>query len=91
MKKIILAAAVLSMASTMAFAGADAAFKDAPSNSQGSGVGIASSQITGNGGVVGGNGTSSYGANPADQTTSPGSRSDAVHAINGTPPGQAKK
>jgi hypothetical protein len=57
---------------------------DAKSN--GSSIGQQSSQVKGNGDWVGGNGTSG-----PDQTTSPGSRADAVHGSNTGKPGQANK
>jgi hypothetical protein len=40
-----------------------------------------SSDATGNGGVVGGNGSAWNGSNSPDQTTSPGSRADAVQSL----------
>ena len=66
MKKIILAAA-FSLLATSAFAQASLGFKDGGTNSNGSSIGQQSSQVTGNGDWVGGNGTSGN-----DQTTSPG-------------------
>lgn len=87
MKKIILAA-TLSLVSTMAFSAANSDFKDAPSKSQGSSIGVASSQVTGNGAVVGGHGTNTFGG--TDQTTGPGTRADAVNAAGGAP-GQDNK
>ena len=70
MKKIILAAAALSMVTTMAFAGATIDTKT--TNSNGTAEGQGASSYTGNGDYVGGNGTSGV-----DQTTGPGSRVDA--------------
>ncbi|WMT74677.1 hypothetical protein [Bradyrhizobium sp. Ash2021] len=40
-----------------------------------------SSDATGNGGVVGGNGTAWNGSGSPDQTTTPGSRADAIQAL----------
>jgi hypothetical protein len=72
MKHIILAAA-LSLAATTAFAGATIGTKE--SNSNGSVVGQSSSAYTGNGDVIGGNGTNGVaGAMGGDQTTGPASR-----------------
>ena len=85
MKKIILAAA-FSLLATSAFAQATLSMKDNGTNSNGSSIGQQSSQATGNGDWVGGNGTSG-----PDQTTSPGSRADAVHGSNTGKPGQGNK
>jgi hypothetical protein len=85
MKKIILAAA-FSLLATSAFAQATLSMKDNGTNSNGSSIGQQSSQATGNGDWVGGNGTSG-----GDQTTSPGSRADAVHTSNTDKPGQHNK
>lgn len=60
--------------STSAFAAADFTIKPQGTKSQGNCVGVFSSIGTGNGGVVGGNGTGG-----ADQTTTPGSRAALVH------------
>jgi hypothetical protein len=89
MKKIILAAA-FSLLATSAFAGATMTNND-NSKSNGSVIGQESSRVTGNGDWVGGNGTGAgpYGAH--DQTTTPGSRADAVHDDNGSNPGQHNK
>ena len=76
MKKIILAA-VLSMASTMAFASATMD-TNTNSNSQGSNEGVGASALTGNGDVVGGNGTTS--GSDSDQTTGAGTRVDSLIA-----------
>jgi hypothetical protein len=85
MNKLIIVSTVLALASSSAMA-ADFQFKD--SNSQGSNVGVASSSGTGNGAVVGGNGTiegqplGSPGHEWAtDQTTGPGSRADLVQQL----------
>ena len=82
MKKIILAATI-AMFATSAFAGATLIPKDTKAN--GNLIGKLSSQATGNGDWVGGNGTGAgpYGAN--DQTTEPGSRADEVHTYNDAP------
>ncbi len=80
MLRFTITAAALSLSASVALAqGANAELKDEPSNAQGSNVGVASSQITGNGAVVGGNGTNSFGG--TDQTTAPGSRAAAVQAL----------
>ena len=84
MKKIILAAA-FSLLATSAFAQATMTNND-NSKSNGSSIGQQSSQVKGNGDWVGGNGTSGV-----DQTTSAGSRADAVHHDNGANPGQHNK
>ena len=78
MKKIILAAAVLSMVSTMAFAGADITPKD--TNSQGSAQGQGSSSYTANGDPIGGNGVQASDPTSGwhDQTNAPGSRPQAM-------------
>ena len=89
MKKMMMAAA-LSLLSTAAFAQATMTNND-NSQSNGSSIGQQSSRVTGNGDWVGGNGTGTgpYGA--GDQTTSPGSRADAVHTSNTGKPGQLSK
>ena len=75
MKSIIIAAAI-ALASTSAFAGATLdASKD--TNSNGSLTGQVSSGYTGNGDVIGGNGTS---GGIGDQTTTPGSRPEHEQA-----------
>jgi hypothetical protein len=75
MKSIIIAAAI-ALASTSAFAGATL---DGPgvSPSNGSATGKSSSSYTGNGDVIGGNGTS---GGIGDQTTTPGSRPELKQA-----------
>lgn len=81
MKKLIIAAAALVLASSAPMA-ADFQYKN--SNSQGSNVGQASSGGTGNGAIVGGNGTiegQPLGGWATDQTTTPGSRADLVQAM----------
>ena len=83
-KKIILAAA-FSLLATSAFAQATLSTND-DAKSNGSSIGQQSSQVKGNGDWVGGNGTSG-----PDQTTSPGSRADAVHESNTGKPGQGNK
>lgn len=88
MTKLLLAV-TLSLLTTSAFAGATLTLKG--TNSQGSPIGVASSQATGNGDWVGGNGTGDGTLGAGDQTTYPGSRADLVHQANGIPPGQAKK
>ena len=81
MKKIILAAA-FSLLATSAFAQATLSMKDSGTSSNGSSIGQQSSQATGNGAWVGGNGVN---GSANDQTTYPGSRADAVHGVNGAP------
>jgi hypothetical protein len=68
----------LSLLASAAFAGSTTSPKD--SSSQGSLVGQASSSYTGNGATISGNGN---GIGP-DQTTSPGSRADEVHSVQGS-------
>ena len=78
-------AAALSLLATAAFAGATYNIKGASNtDTKGNGnlVSTYSSSGTGNGGVVGGNG-SSYDNSHTDQTNSPGSRSDVVHSLLG--------
>ena len=86
MKKIILALAV-SLITTAAFAG-EAIEGNANSKSNGSTIGQESSASKHNGDVVSGNGGS---GGVGDQTTTPGSRADAVHAENVGKPGQIDK
>lgn len=69
-----------------ALAGANFQVKEDGTKSQGSCVGVASSSGTGNGAVVGGNGTIDGKPLPtegpgSDQTTTPGSRADEVRTI----------
>jgi hypothetical protein len=75
MKKFVITAAAV-LLSTAAFANT-LSLKD--SNSNGSAIGKASSSATHNGDWVSGNGTSDV-----DQTTTPHSRADAVHAAQGS-------
>ena len=89
MKKIILAAA-LSLLTTAAFAEATLTAND-NSKSNGSSIGQQSSAATGNGDHVGGNGTGAGPNGAGDQTTSPGSRADAVHDDDTGKPGQHNK
>src|SRR4051794_28691459 len=71
MKRTFFAAATLSLIATCAFAEGGATLDGSKiSNSNGSLVGQSSSDYTGNGDVIGGNGTSITG----DQTTAPASR-----------------
>lgn len=76
-KKVALFAAAAGMVAFTgtAFAGATFEIKGKGTKSQGSCVGQASSAGTGNGAVIGGNGTQ------GDQTTPPGSRAAEVHAV----------
>ena len=81
MKSVILASAI-ALAATSAFAGATYSLKGdnaTDTNGNGNMVGTYSSSGTGNGGVVGGNGTAYDGGR--DQTTTPGSRAQAVHSL----------
>ena len=84
MKKIILAA-TLSLVSTMAFSAANSDFKGgAPGNTNANpdnSVAVGSSQVTGNGAVVGGHGTNTFGG--TDQTTAPGTRGNLVQGALG--------
>jgi len=82
MKSVILTCAI-ALAATSAFAGATYSLKgDSANDTNGNGnlVGTYSSSGTGNGGVVGGNGTA-YDGVGRDQTTFPGSRAQAVHSL----------
>lgn len=76
MKKYLVTTAFV-LISTVAFAAGTTEYKGTSSN--GSGVGKASSQFTGNGATISGNGN---GIGP-DQTNAPGSRSDNVHSFQG--------
>ena len=85
MKKFIITGAALAMLAVPSMAIADApdgefAFKanDGARSANASAIGEQSSQIKQNGQHVGGNGLSDY-----DQTTSPGSRADAVQTALG--------
>jgi hypothetical protein len=84
MKKLILAAA-LSLLTTTAFAGATLT-ANGNSKSNGSIVGQLSSAATGNGDGIGGNGDG-IAATGYDDTSSPGSRADAVHGYMDSAPG----
>lgn len=70
---------------------ANTEFKSQGSKSQGNCNGYFASLLTGNGGVVSGNGTiggqplPSTGVFPSDQTTYPGSRADEVRVAKATP------
>ena len=88
-KKMILAAA-LSLLTTAAFADATMTNNN-NSNSNGSLIGQQSSAVKGNGDWVSGNGTGTGPYGIGDQTTSPGSRANAVHQSNGDKPGQHNK
>jgi hypothetical protein len=82
-KCILSVAAALSLLSTAAFAGANYDIKGTSNtDTMGNGnmVSTYSSSGTGNGGVVGGNGTS-YDNSGIDQTTTPASRAEAVHSL----------
>ena len=87
MKKFILASVLLATA-TLTAASFAANLDSKTSNSNGSPVGQSSSSFTGNGAVIGGNGTGGGGLN---ETNAPGSRVNGavygVHSIN-NPPGQ---
>lgn len=88
--RVILIAAAMTLVAGSAFAGADFTLKDKGTNAQGNCVGVASSAGTGNGAVVGGNGTMNGQPLPAsgggsDQTTFPGSRAAEVHAAQQAP------
>lgn len=76
MKFLIASALVLA---SVGMASAEATMDKKGTNSQGSTIGVQSSQVTGNGDHVGGNGTGNGEFRDGDQTTTPGSRADAVH------------
>lgn len=81
MRRLIVAATLFAALSSTAWA-ADFQFKD--SSSKGSNVGQASSAGSGNGAVVGGNGTiegAPLSGWATDQTTSPGSRAALVQEL----------
>jgi hypothetical protein len=86
MKRILITCAALSVFAAPAFAGAAYELKAGDGNYTGTHVdpltgnpvAYYSSDATGNGGVVGGNGSAWNGAASPDQTTTPGSRADAV-------------
>jgi hypothetical protein len=83
--KTMIVAAALSLLSTAALAGAHYDLKGASNiDTKGNGnlVATYSSSGTGNGAVVGGNGTS-YDNSGADQTNAPGSRAAAVRSLLG--------
>ena len=75
MKKYALIAAITFAATGYAFAGTEFSIKDGGTNAQGNTVGVYSSDGTGNGANIGGNGGT------VDQTTAPGSRAAEVQAI----------
>ena len=83
MKKLFVLAAAMAVSSA-AYAGADFSIKPQGTKSQGNCVGVLSSVGTGNGGVVGGNGTQFGGQPVVDQTTTPGSRAALVHGAQQT-------
>lgn len=90
MKNMFLASVAVIAMTGASFAQADMEPKGTKSN--GSNIGQQSSQVTGNGDWTSGNGTGAgtYGA--GDQTTTPGSRADAVHNAQGSgAPGQVNK
>jgi hypothetical protein len=84
MKPALAIIAIFVLASP-ALAGANFELKEQGTKSQGNCVGVFSSQGTGNGAVVGGNGTLNGQPLPesgdgSDQTTAPGSRAEQVRA-----------
>jgi hypothetical protein len=89
MKRVLIACIALSAFAAPAFAGG-ATYELKAGNGNytgtqvdpvtGNPVAYYSSDATGNGGVVGGNGSAWNGTSP-DQTTTPGSRADAVQAL----------
>jgi hypothetical protein len=89
MKRIMIACvAVAAFAAPALAGGATYDLKAGPSNYTGTNVdpltnpvGYYSSDATGNGGVVGGNGSAWNGTGSPDQTTSPGSRANGIQDL----------
>lgn len=76
MYKLAIIAVSLTLCAGAALAGATFTIKADGTNAQGSNVGVYSSVGTGNGDVIGGNGTTG-----GDQTTAPGTRAVEVQGI----------
>ena len=86
MKSILIAIALISLSASSVLAGATYSLKAGDgdysgTNSQGNKVAYYSSDATGNGGAISGNGSAWNGSGSPDQTTTPGSRADAVQAL----------
>jgi hypothetical protein len=79
MKNLIIASAIVLASAGVSLAGATLEYKG--TNSQGSLVGTAASEATGNGDWTGGKGTGAGTFGAGDQTTSPASRAAAVHSL----------
>jgi hypothetical protein len=86
-KAYVLAAAALAITTTASLAGGATYTLKAGdgnytgTNSQGNLVAYYSSDATGNGGAISGNGSAWNGSGSPDQTTTPGSRADAVQSL----------